>query len=267
MNALDPVECKNDEEQICLKAQGELYAKMQAVLDALEDFVAAESWAEAKRVVEAHRDELLTDVADDVLVTLLARYKDTEVIRVLLQHRQVLMRCRVAGIDVAFAELVAADDACPPGVDPALWQRALQIDSFTALMDFLAGHPDLIPYVQRQMTQILGQESMALLDGLTALLKATTWSAVREIIEAVPTLLSLEADIWLMQYAEFFTRQGDHEAVAVITMRRWLLARCRMLGVETTFLGWRAQQDGIRVDGEIEPAAMRRLTTGLIQVI
>ncbi len=256
MKSPDPFECNESEEQAALKAQSALYAKMQAVLDALEDFVAAESWADAKRVVETHREELLTDAADDVLVTLMARYKDADVVRVLFQHRQVLMRCRIAGIDVAFAELTTADDACPPGVDPALWQRVLQIDSFTALMDFLAAHPDLIPYVQRRVTQIFDEDSIMVLDGLLALLGAATWSAAREIIDAVPALLSLEADIWLMQYAEFLTRQGDDEAVAVVTMRRWLLARCRMLGVDTAFLGWRARHDGIRVEFDAEPTPL-----------
>lgn len=266
MKARDPVECDEDEEQAALKAQTALYAKMQAVLDALEDFVAAESWADAKHVVETHREELLTDAADDVLVTLLARYKDAEVVRVLSQHREVLMRCRVAGIDMAFAELVAADDVCPPGVDPALWQRVLQTDSFTALMDFLAEHPALIPYVQRRVTQTLDQESIMLLDGLLALLGAGTWSAAREIIDAVPALLSLEADIWLMRYTGFLTRQGDDEAVAVVAMRRWLLARCRMLGVDTAFLGWRAQRDGIRIDVDIVPAPFW-MTTGSMQLV
>jgi hypothetical protein len=266
MKGPDPVECNVDEEKAALKAQSVLYAKMQAVLDALEDFVAAESWADAKRVVETHRDELLTDAADDVLVTLLARYKDTEVVRVLSQHRQVLMRCRVAGIDGAFAELVPANDGCPPGVDPALWKRAQQIDSFIALMDFLAEHPDLIPYMQRRVTQIMDKDSIMLLDGLLTLLGAETWSAAREIIDAVPALLSVEADIWLMQYAEFLARQGDDGAVAVVTMRRWLLARCRMFGVDTAFLGWRAQRDGVRIDVELDPAPLWA-RTALVQAV
>ncbi len=247
MKASDPVRGSEDAEQAALKAYSALYAKMQAVLDALEDFVAAESWADAKQVVETHRNELLTDAADDVLVTLLARYTDAEVVRVLLQHRQVLMRCRVAGIDVAFAELAAPEDACPPGVDPTLWQRVLQIETCPAMLDFLAMHPDLIPFVQHRAIQVLDQDAVLLLEGLLSLLGAATWSAAREVIEAVPALLGLEADIWLAQYAESLARQNDVEAVAVVIMRRWLLARCRMLGVDAAFLGWRAQYDGVRI--------------------
>ncbi|HOU12679.1 MAG TPA: hypothetical protein PKZ84_06150 [Anaerolineae bacterium] len=251
MKSPDPVGGAEDEEQVALKAYSALYAKMQAVLDALEDFVAAESWADAKRVVETHQDELLTDAADDVLVTLMSRYKDAEVVRVLLQHRQVLMRCRVAGIDEAFAELVMPDDACPPGVDPALWQRVLQIDTGAALLDFLAEHPDLILHVQHRVMQVLDRDAIMLLEGLLALLGAATWGAAREIIEAVPALLSLEADIWLAQYAEALARQGDVEAVAVVVMRRWLLARCRMSGVDAAFLGWRALNDGVRITADL----------------
>lgn len=227
---------------------------LQAVLDALEAFVAADSWAEARRVLEAHPRELMTDIADDVLVTMIARYDDAEVVRMLAQHRQVLMRCRVVGIDVAFAELAAADIPCPEGVDPALWQRALRIDTSAAMMDFLAEHPDLITPIYQRMSYVLGEAHISLLDGMLALLEADTWTAARNIVESLPALLSLDADLWLMQYSTTLRRAGNHRAVRVVEMRRWLLARCRMVGVAAAFGERLALSDGIQVGAPAIPA-------------
>jgi hypothetical protein len=190
---------------------------------------------------------LLTDVADDVLVTMMARYKDAEVVRMLAQHRQVLMRCRVVGIDAAFAELSSVDIPCPSGVDPALWQRALQIDNSAAMMDFLAEYPDLITPIYRRMSYVLGEAHVSLLDGMLDFLEADTWTAARDIVEALPALLSLEADLWLMQYSASLARVSNHRAVTVVEMRRWLLARCRMIGVAAAFGEHLAMWDGAQV--------------------
>jgi len=243
MNSVDSRTCGEKEKPINRAVE----AMLQTVLIALEAFVAADSWVEARRVLEAHPRELLTDVADDVLVTMMARYDDAEVVRMLAQHRQVLMRCRVVGIDVAFAELAAVDIPCPEGVDPALWQRALRIDDSATMMDFLAEHPDLITPIYQRMSYVLGEAHISLLDGMLALLEAGTWTAARDIVESLPALLGLEADLWLMQYGASLRRAGNHRAVRVVEMRRWLLARCRMSGVAVAFGERLALWDGIQV--------------------
>lgn len=225
----------------------QLEAKLRAVLDALEAFVAADSWIEARHVLEAHPRELLTDVADDVLVTLMARYKDAEIVEMLAQHRKVLMRCRVVGIDVAFAELSSVDIPCPADVDPDLWQRALEIDESAAMMDFLAEYPDLIVPIRQRLSYVLGETHVSLLDGMLAFLEAATWPVARDIVESLPALLGLEADLWLMQYSASLARTGNRNAVAVVEMRRWLLARCRMIGVAAAFGAQLVYWDGVRI--------------------
>lgn len=227
---------------------------LQAVLDALGAFVAAGSWAEARQVLEAHRCELLTDVADDVLVTLMARYQDAEVVHLLSQHRRVLLRCRLVGIEVAFAELSLVDAPCPAGVAPDLWQRALQIDTSTAMMDFLAEHPDLIAPIYRRMSFVLSEAHISLLDGLLALLEVATWMGARAIVEALPVLLSLEADLWLLRYGASLRRAGNQRAEAVVNMRRWLLARCRSAGVAAAFGERLALWDGVQIGRPAIPA-------------
>ncbi|MBN2392626.1 MAG: hypothetical protein JXR84_17985 [Anaerolineae bacterium] len=249
MNSIDS---RMHDEDESLRLQTE--AMLQAVLDALEAFVAADSWAEARCVLETHSRELLTDVADDVLVTMMARNKNAEVVRMLAQHRHVLMRCRVVGIDVAFAELSSVDIPCPEGVDLTLWQRALQIDNSTAMMDFLAEYPDLITPIYRRMSYVLGEAHVSLLDGMLNLLEADTWTAARDIVEALPALLGLEADLWLMQYSASLARVGNYRAVTVVEMRRWLLARCRMIGVAEAFGERLALWDGIQVGAPAIPA-------------
>ncbi len=185
-----------------------LLVKIQAVLTALEDFVVAASWRDAKQIVEAHQAELLTDVADNILVALLARYEDIDIARVLVQHRRILQRCRLEGIDAAFAELIAAEEMCPPDVSPLLWRRMVQCNTFPALLNLLAEHPTLIPYARQRAAQLSDQESIKLLNALLALLQAGTWKTMREIVVANPALLSLAADIWLMQYAGFLYVPG-----------------------------------------------------------
>jgi len=231
----------------------QIEAKLQAVLNALEAFVAADSWAAARCVLEAHPRELLTDVVDDVLVTLMARYKDAEIVRVLAQHRRVLMRCRVVGIDVAFAELASEDIPCPEDIDPNLWQRALQIEDSTTMMDLLAEYPDLITPIRQRMSYILGEAHVSLLDGMLAFLEADSWTAARHIVESLPSLLSLEADLWLMQYSTSLRRVGNYDAVTVVEMRRWLLARCRMIGVGAAFGARLALWDGVQIESSDVP--------------
>jgi hypothetical protein len=231
----------------------QIEAKLQAVLNALEAFVAADSWAAARCVLEAHPRELLTDVVDDVLVTLMARYKDAEIVRVLAQHRRVLMRCRVVGIDVAFAELASEDIPCPEDIDPNLWQRALQIEDSTTMMDLLAEYPDLITPIRQRMSYILGEAHVSLLDGMLSFLEADSWTAARHIVESLPSLLSFEADLWLMQYSTSLRRVGNYDAVTVVEMRRWLLARCRMIGVGAAFGARLAMWDGVQIESSDVP--------------
>ena len=74
---------------------------------AVQAFINAGDWAESKRIVEAQRDLLLTDVADWCFAALLKQYElkgDAETIRVLEEHRALLARCRREGIDAAFAD-------------------------------------------------------------------------------------------------------------------------------------------------------------------
>ena len=69
-------------------------------------FVSADTWAESRRIVEAH-PELLTDDADSLLEQLIESARaqnDANAVRIFEEHRALLRRCRDAGIEQAFAE-------------------------------------------------------------------------------------------------------------------------------------------------------------------
>jgi len=72
---------------------------------AVKDFLTAQSSAEAKRIVEARSDLLLTDSADQFLAYLLELYSsDADTTNILRARRALLARCRRGGIEAAFAD-------------------------------------------------------------------------------------------------------------------------------------------------------------------
>ena len=84
-------------------------ADEDTILETVLIFVEAKSWAESKRLVEQHRNILLTDEAEQMLKDLLAQYKhDTDIARLLAEHYNLLQRIRRDGIDAAFAKSTRA---------------------------------------------------------------------------------------------------------------------------------------------------------------
>ncbi len=76
----------------------------EEITRAVESLLAAQSWDEKKSLVEAQRDLLLTNSADQILVHLLEQYRgDANTTHLLEEHRQLLAYCRRDGIEVAFA--------------------------------------------------------------------------------------------------------------------------------------------------------------------
>lgn len=67
----------------------------------LQAFITAETWAESRRIVEAH-PELLTDEADALLGQLIeaaCTQGDENGVRLLEEHRTLLRRCREVGVE------------------------------------------------------------------------------------------------------------------------------------------------------------------------
>lgn len=223
------------------------HQQKRMLLQALDAFTRSESWDAAKQVVIEHH-ELLSEEADAILAALIARQKDKRAIEILQDHRRVLARCRIEGVEAAFAERIAGEMPPPADVDPVLWMRLQTADSYDALLRLLFEYPELLDLVKRRMAQVLGDGQMRVINAIEVFLAADSWEAARVIVETHPELLSLDADIWLSQYATFVAARGDWNIVEILAERRWLLARCRMGGIEAAFRGRNAPLDGTRLE-------------------
>ena len=83
-----------------------MYRRKEQFLQTLKAFTTAYSFAEARRILEAH-PELLSDEADTMLGELIQftrRQGDNRVVRLFEERRALLRRCREVGVTQAFAE-------------------------------------------------------------------------------------------------------------------------------------------------------------------
>jgi hypothetical protein len=206
----------------------------QALLEALDAFTSAASWRQAKHVVEMH-PELLSEKVDALLHALIKRQKDRRIVRALRAHREMLARCRAEGIEAAFADYVA-DEAQDWLVAPDP-DRASDADTYDVLTSLIAEHPEVLPVLRHRLREVLDPQEMALINAIEAFLTADTWHQAKQRVRAHPELLTLDADIWLMQYGAFIEARGDVEVAGLLADRRWLLARCRAVGIDRAFQG------------------------------
>ena len=85
------------------------------IVDAVQQFVLATDWDESQRILEARRDELLTDDAERIVGDLIYEHLGEKgTLRRIEAWRTLLARARREGLDAAYAharELVASEDA------------------------------------------------------------------------------------------------------------------------------------------------------------
>ncbi|MCS6849239.1 MAG: hypothetical protein RMN52_16165 [Anaerolineae bacterium] len=82
------------------------FVESNSLLQALEAFIGAETWGESQRVLEQH-PELLSDEALATLDQLIAAARaqgDVKVEQRFTEHRDLLQRCRAAGVQVVFGD-------------------------------------------------------------------------------------------------------------------------------------------------------------------
>src|SRR5215813_9317432 len=93
------------------------HPSQEQLTEAVQAFISAQTWADSKQIVEARRDVLLTDAAEQLMATLLDHYEGDEKATEMLQaHWVLLARCRHQGIDAAFADLLHAGGSVRPGL-------------------------------------------------------------------------------------------------------------------------------------------------------
>jgi len=81
--------------------------QVQALVDSIGEFITAEDWNDARHWLEDH-PELLRPDADRVFDRLIATYKSrgqSNIVRELIVHRDLLRTCREIGIEAAFERM------------------------------------------------------------------------------------------------------------------------------------------------------------------
>jgi hypothetical protein len=128
------------------------YPSQKQITEAVLAFINARTWADCKQIVEARRDILLTDAAEQLMATLLEQYRGNEETTAVLQdHRVLLARCRRQGIDAAFADRLHAGEMLD--IPPHLMRRLQMVRSEEELRELLNEHPELLPVLQHMATQ------------------------------------------------------------------------------------------------------------------
>ncbi|MDX6380977.1 MAG: hypothetical protein QOI57_2001 [Rubrobacteraceae bacterium] len=242
------------------------------IIEAVQAFVTADTWAGSKQIVEANRDVLLTDAANEVFADLLEQYKDNEnATRILEEHHALLLRCRSEGIDAAFAELVAPGDpstAVPESIVEAVlafanartWAESKQMVEarrdvlLTDAADGVLANL-LTQYKEDEnATRILGQRRALLarcrregieaafadlvpqspVEVVLAFVNAQTWTESKQIAEAHrDVLLTNTADEVLVTLLEQY--EDNEDATRQLEEHRALLARCYCKGIDAAF--------------------------------
>ncbi len=135
---------------------------------ALQQFLQADTWADSRRVLEAH-PELLSDATEALLegwIRAARAQGDEEAWRSLERRRELLRRCREVGVEEAFAEWTEAGDRQDPAVARLLDEagdlgrqlaECLRVRSPEEHRAYLEAHSDLY-----------GPEGLALLERLLA---------------------------------------------------------------------------------------------------
>lgn len=104
----------NDFKRLCEEARQA--PQVPPLAQAVQAFINADTWAESRRVVEQH-PELLGDEALDMLERAVATARaqgDADAERLFAEHRDLLRRCREAGVAQAFAEKTSGAGADLP---------------------------------------------------------------------------------------------------------------------------------------------------------
>lgn len=140
---------------------------LRRLVDLLQQFVTAPTWAESRRILE-QRPELLSPVADMLLEDLSAAARaqgDENAQRIFDEHLALLRRCHEVGIEQAFAEktttpapsgITAESANLPPEIAQALREvleqlavAGVEVRSHEDLERALQEHPDLLEKLMR----------------------------------------------------------------------------------------------------------------------
>jgi CHAT domain-containing protein/tetratricopeptide (TPR) repeat protein len=137
-------------------------AQASPLLQTLQAFISARTWADSMRVVQAH-PALLEDEAETLLNNLIADAQDRgddNAVEVFTEHRELLRRCRETSVQAAFAEKMGL----PPDADPLEAAAAAQAQA--------AVQAALPEDLRRALAELVEQEGITSQEELETALEA-----------------------------------------------------------------------------------------------
>jgi tetratricopeptide (TPR) repeat protein/HEAT repeat protein len=245
----------------------EYFADPPHVTEAIKEFINAEDWDSARRVLESH-PELLSPVADaELRVTIHVAQSegDAYVESLIKPHRDLLHRCREIGIDAAFKELKDTRGLAQALIDFASaesWDaahllltdnpRLLTQEADTLLMKLLneAKLDNQIQAVMnlllcRGLLKICKNEGLELAEEafnwvndaspiakiIMEFVEAEDWETTARIVEEHPELLSPESEKSLKNSIRFAKINGDVDMEEKLQLHLDLIHLCQEVGV------------------------------------
>ncbi|HXF86237.1 MAG TPA: CHAT domain-containing protein [Anaerolineales bacterium] len=185
---LERLRQENPEAYRQLESAARQFAEAAPLLQTLQEFIQADTWAESQRIVKAHPEllEARTDILLEQLIQAARGQGDENAVRLLEEHRALLRRCREVGIARAFAEkmlpsraLAAAEAAgltpeqalemarqaaqLPPELREVLEElarRSAPIRSAEDLERALEEHPELREKLERRVSQAQAESAL-----------------------------------------------------------------------------------------------------------
>ncbi|MGB0386175.1 MAG: tetratricopeptide repeat protein [Ardenticatenaceae bacterium] len=243
----------------------------QELSEAVQGLINAKNLAESKQIVEAQRDLLLTDAADQLFGILLSQVKaghpaEANASRVLQKHRDLLARCRREGIEAGFAAAARFDQELSSAiwafVNASSWGESKQVveaqrdlllseaaDRFLAQLlkryqnnsqatTIFQEHRDLLLRCRREGIEAAFRRSTEplppLSEALWAFVDAKDLAERRQIVEAQPDLLLSEAADQLFGIL-LEESKADPERSHKLQTCRELLKYCRDEGIKVAF--------------------------------
>lgn len=205
-----------------------------AVVEALAELDEARSLDETRQAIEAH-PELLFGECDVLLTRIIEQEEDTDMARHYAQLRDLLRRCRDAGVDVALPQEIGGrldHSALPAEILDIMQSKGPEWESRRRAIEFLLEHPEVIQDVENSLSQdpfIAAVLALTEAESDEVLYSATHFL---EVVAAHPILLSREADESILATMAIAPPEEEQPA-AIQLMEGWRrILRClRGLGI------------------------------------
>lgn len=223
------------------RAFAEPIQRLQTLSETLLSFIDATDQTERRRIVEQHRDLLLTVSTDNLFAVLIKQaQKNPDRVKKLQRYRRLLDMCRTNGIELAFSHPTASFE-----VDSDLRARLMAVKSQQEFDELISKHPQLLSVldelkpasrpaaVEKSSSPARSLPNEALAKTLFTFVAAPSWPESKTYLENHPELLSTEADRMLIELLAQHSIGEDEQQV--LQEHHELLTYARDKGIQAAF--------------------------------